>query len=384
MNILEKIYESTLKFLASSTPEEVYERIVNEAIQVVNVDEGAIYLKDGDNFKAVYATQPYVYNITPRKSGNTNKAFLTRKTIIANVNKSHPELNKDKIKSSIFIPLSYESKSIGVLTLDSKKKEYFDKKKKNTLILFGSLASLAIKKAQLYNEVKQAADVRDLFISLAAHELRTPLTSVNGYIQLLKTRIKNRKKIPSKWVMELEMESNRLKQLVEEFLEINSIRTGKIQFDFKEASLSKIIKRSISVFGFNKPERKIVFKNKLNSPKDTVIGDQNKLTQVIVNVFENADKYSYPDKKILITLESKDSSYMINIADRGRGIAKEDLPKIFKGFYKGKDSLHEGMGLGLYLSKLIIDRHNGIINISSKLNEGTKVVVVLPRSELIN
>src|SRR5258708_13028226 len=179
-----------------------------------------------------------------------------------------------------------------VLTLDSKKKEYFDKKKKNTLILFGSLASLAIKKAQLYNEVKQAADVRDLFISLAAHELRTPLTSVNGYIQLLKTRIKNRKKIPSKWVMELEMESNRLKQLVEEFLEINSIRTGKIQFDFKEASLSKIIKRSISVFGFNKPERKIFFKNKLNSPKDTVIENQTKLTQVIVNVFENADKYA--------------------------------------------------------------------------------------------
>src|SRR5258708_1285777 len=163
MNILEKIYESTLKFLASSTPEEVYERIVNEAIQVVNVDEGAIYLKDGDNFKAVYATQPYVYNITPRKSGNTNKAFLTRKTIIANVNKSHPELNKDKIKSSIFIPLSYESKSIGVLTLDSKKKEYFDKKKKNTLILFDSLASLAIKKSQLYNEVKQTTEVKKLF-----------------------------------------------------------------------------------------------------------------------------------------------------------------------------------------------------------------------------
>src|SRR5258708_23087690 len=200
-----------------------------------------------------YMQHSPMFTILLQEKAETLTKLLTRKTIIANVNKSHPELNKDKIKSSIFIPLSYESKSIGVLTLDSKKKEYFDKKKKNTLILFGSLASLAIKKAQLYNEVKQAADVKDLFISLAAHELRTPLTSVNGYIQLLKTRIKNRKKIPSKWVMELEMESNRLKQLVEEFLEINSIRTGKIQFDFKEASLSKIIKRSISVFGFNKP-----------------------------------------------------------------------------------------------------------------------------------
>src|SRR5258708_8877688 len=387
MSILEEIYASTLRFLTPLTVEDTYKIIVHEAVKLVDGESGRIFLADGKNFINVYNSSPEMPLFNPRKKGNVFRSFSKNKAFIVHSNevkKTYPQLGKSNVRSIMYIPLSNNGKSYGVMIIRSKKDKKFNSEELSILKLFGSLANLAMRKSQLYAEIKESLDSRDLFISLAAHELRTPLTSVNGYIQLLKTRIKNREQIPPRWVMELEMESNRLKQLVEEFLEINSIRTGRIQFDFKEASLSKILKRSISVFGFNKPDRKIVFENKLNSPKDTVIGDQNKLTQVIVNVFENADKYSHPDKKILVTLEHKDSSYMIKIADRGRGIAEEDLPKIFKGFYKGKDSLHEGMGLGLYLAKLIIDRHNGIINISSKLNEGTKVIVVLPRSELVN
>ncbi len=384
MSILEEIYASTLRFLTPLTVEDTYKIIVHEAVKLVDGESGRIFLADGKNFINVYNSSPEMPLFNPRKKGNVFRSFSKNKAFIVHSNevkKTYPQLGKSNVRSIMYIPLSNNGKSYGVMIIRSKKDKKFNSEELSILKLFGSLANLAMRKSQLYAEIKESLDSRDLFISLAAHELRTPLTSVNGYIQLLKTRIKNREQIPPRWVMELEMESNRLKQLVEEFLEINSIRTGRIQFDFKEASLSKIIKRSISVFGFNKPDRKIVFENKLNSPKDTVIGDQNKLTQVIVNVFENADKYSHPDKKILVTLEHKDSSYMIKIADRGRGIAEEDLPKIFKGFYKGKDSLHEGMGLGLYLAKNIIESHQGNIEIKSEINKGTKVQIKLPRME---
>lgn len=383
MSILEQIHTAALKFLVASTPNEVYQRIVTEAIKLVDVEDGAIYLKNQKDFKAVYATRPYVYKIIPRKSGNTHNAFTTQKTIVANVTRSHPELKKTNINSSIFIPLSYGDRAIGVLTLDSKRKEDFTESKRSTLALFGSLASLAIRKAQLYNEAQQAIDTRDLFISLAAHELRTPLTTVDGYIQLLKEKVKNKKPIQMKWIENLSLESNRLKLLIDEFLEINRIKTGKLQYEWKEISVRRIVKKAISIFKFNKPERKITFYDLLAGKKDYIIGDRNKLMQVLINVLENADKYSPSNKEIIVNLKLKKSEYVVEILDQGMGIEEEDLSKIFKGFYKGKNSLHEGMGLGLYLAKLIIIDHHGTIDLFSKLGKGTKVEIRLPRVELV-
>src|SRR5690606_7915517 len=118
-------------------------------------------------------------------------------------------------------------------------------KETDILKLFGSFASLAIKKNELYEETKNALEVRDMFISLASHELRTPLTSINGYIQLLHSRKDKLGHSESKWINELYEESKRLTNLVRELLEVNRIKQGQLQFILRETKFSDIVTSAI-------------------------------------------------------------------------------------------------------------------------------------------
>ena len=385
-SILPKIYGAALKFLIPLTAEETYKTIVNEATQLVDGQNGSIILKQKGVLKMVYASSPVSYKVGMRRGGAREEVFKKQEGRVLHVKqikklrKITPDIEGLRAKSIIIVPLTNQTESIGILTIMSREDRHFSKSDLEVLKLFGSLASLAIRKTQLYDEVKQSLETRDLFISMAAHELRTPLTSVNGYIQLVKGKTKTDQKIPARWIDELEFETNRLKNLVEEFLEINRIRTGKLKYDWTEENLKKIVKRAISTFQFSKPDRKVILIDKIKDD-DSIIGDKNKLTQLFVNIVENASKYSPPEKDIKVTMDKKDGYFEVDVEDQGQGIPKEDLSKVFRGFYKGKNSLHEGMGLGLYLAKNIVEQHHGEININSRENEGTKVKIELPVKE---
>lgn len=379
--ILSEIYSSALKLLYPLTAEETYKIVVMEAVRLTNADSGRLLLEDNGRLKDAYVSPNYTPMTEPRKKGYTFNSFSKNKALIITtkqLEEVHPRVvSHAGVRSVIFIPISNKERASGVLIIRSLENKKFTSKELNVLKIFGSLASLAIRKSELYAEIKNALDTRDLFISTASHELRTPLTSVNGYIQLIKARIKNDKKIPAKWIEDLELEGNRLKQLVEELLEINRIRTGKFQYDWKEQRLRKIIKRAINEFHFSRPQRKVIFIDELNKMRDAVIGDRNKLMQVFVNILENAAKYSLKDIKV--TLRDKEDFFILDIRDSGQGISREEIPLIFKGFYRGKNSQHEGLGLGLFLAKNIVEEHKGEIKILSKIGKGTKVEIKLPK-----
>lgn len=382
-NILEKIYKASLKLLVPSTPVETYKIIVNEAIKLVNADHGVIHLQEKD-FRVVYASHPNLYQVKPRKKANIYKTFISQKPRIADISdvgKAHPEVQKLDIRSSIFIPLSYQHKSIGVLTINTRRKEFFGQKEMKMLVLFGSMVSLAIKKAQLYDEIKKTLEIRDLFISLAAHELRTPLTALSGYIQLLCSKLAGVDPVKSRWAEQALLESQRLTKLINELLQINKIKTMELHYFFNESDLKLIIKRAIDNFKFNYSDRNVDFIDEVKNKPAIIIGDFDKLLQVITNLLDNAAKFSPKDKKIILKLQKVGSNFILQVKDEGVGIVSEDLPKIFEGFYKG-DKYKEGMGLGLYLAKNIIDRHRGLISISSDRDKGTTVEILLPEKRI--
>jgi len=216
---------------------------------------------------------------------------------------------------------------------------------------------------------------------MAAHEFRTPLTTISGYIQLLYNKLANSKKIESTWIKNLSYENVRLTNLVKELLDINKVKSGQLDFYLKVCNLEKIISRAINNFNFQYPERKLIFKDTCREKTPEVIGDYDKLLQVINNLLDNAAKFSPPNSSITISLKSDKTQYTINVKDQGAGINKEDLPKIFSAFYKGDHQI-TGMGLGLHLSRYIINYHQGSIHVSSKENQGTTFEINLPRMEL--
>jgi len=362
---------------------QIYETIVSESIKLVKAEYGSILLAQDGTLKRVYTNSPEYYQIKARRKGFAYKAYKTHRPFVLGVKhikNMNPKIRQMGIKSIIAIPLSYRNSSVGVLTFQSSRIQHFTSKDLNLLKLLGSFVSQRIRNINLLDETKKALETRNQFISMAAHEFRTPLTSINGYVQLLQNKF-NSNSVPreSKWVNELAFETSRLTSLVNDLLEINKIQSGSLNFVFKICSLTKIVNAATESLRFKFPGRKILFKSTLKQNKDLVIGDYDRLVQVIVNLLDNALKFS--EKEVLINLKNKSSYLTLTIKDQGAGIPKKDLPKIFEGFYKGHSGLREGMGLGLYIAKNIVTSHHGSLEIYSAVDKGTTVKLKLRRAK---
>lgn len=381
-NLLERINQASLKFLSPLSISRTYQTIVEEAVKLIGAVYGSILLEKNGDLTRIYASSPLAYKVKIRKHSNTYQTFIegkARVTHISTMRKVHPELTRLGIVWSVFVPLSYQGKPIGVLTLNTKKKERLTNEELRFLELYGSFASLAIRKTLLFDETKRALEGRDLFISMASHELKTPLTTISGYIQLMSEKSKVNKPVKQDWIHHLSAEVSRLSHLIEDLLTVNRIKSGRLQLLLGEFKLSEVIKRAILDLKFSQPRHRVVFNNHLQPQTDLVIGDFDKLLNVISNIINNAAKFSPDNEKISIVADSTPNHLYVKIKDKGKGINPKDVPFIFKEFYRGREDRNQGMGLGLFLSHHIVTQLHGKIAIKSKPNKGTVVIVQLPR-----
>ncbi len=380
--ILERIYSSVLKFLIQLTPEETYATVVEEAIRLVNGFDGAIVLMQNGEFKKVYSSSESIAAVKTRKNGFSYRSFVKKKAFVINYDElrvAHPEREFEKVRASIFIPLSYKNKGLGTLIVRSPEDgPVFDKKELDVLQLFGSMASLAITKAEFYGQIQQALELRDKFISMAAHELRTPLTAIHGYSQLLAKKLSAEETNEGRWAQQLTYECTRMRILIDDLLEINRIRTGKTSYIWKECDLNLVLQRVQNNFAFMYPERSLIIEQRNKTYNPFIIGDFDKLLQAIINLVDNSAKFSSPSDKIFITLDKKENYYRIAVKDKGLGIKSLDINQVTLSYFIGSNHNKEGMGLGLYLVADIISAHRGLLHIKSKEGKGTTVEILLP------
>lgn len=380
-HVINRIYQSALKFLVPLTPEETYKTIVNEGVKLANGKDGFLVRQEGDVLKTVYGSSKNAAQVVVRPRGYTyesikaNKAFVIHAKDIAI---THPDIVGDNIRTTLFIPLSYQNQSVGALVIRAFTEKVFTRDELGVLKLFGSLASLSIRKMQLYNDTQKALETRDLFIALASHELKTPLTTINVYVKLLYDRVLSSLPINEKWVKNLFMETVRMTQLVNELLHVDQIEKGQLQYLFKEHRLGEIVERAVSDFQVIFPQHRVKIKNAIDG-RDFFTCDYDKLLQVLINLLTNAAKFSDPLAPITIVLSQRNNHFTIRVRDRGKGIPKKELSSIFNQFYKGKSNKKDGMGLGLYLTKSIIEQHKGKISVKSVLKKGTMIEISLPR-----
>jgi signal transduction histidine kinase len=378
-NIIQRINKASLKLLEPLTLQQTYKRIATLATQLVKGEEGKLVLMKNRTLEVVYSTVGDYKKMSVRKNGHTYNSFRKKKAFVIYEKEIKDVDSKKGYQSVIFIPLYYKSKSFGVLIIKSTEEQQFTEKELQILKLFGSIASLTLRKSELLAETKKNLELKDKFISLAAHELRTPLTSMSGFIQLLHRRISREDIKEAEWIDYLLQESNRLKVLTEEILDINKMNAGKIQLTYEEIDLPNLILESVEEVKKIFPQSKIKV-----HPLPTnivVIGDRDKLKKALFNILENAVKFSPEDKEIEIKMKKSKSNSRIEVIDYGIGIDQEDLPYIFEGFYKAKGNEREGMGLGLYFSQNVIQKLQGKLSVRSEKNKGTCVEVQLPIAE---
>lgn len=385
-NIFEILNQSTLKLLEAPSLETLCTIIVHEARKLVTAEHGSLFLYQKEKLERVYTTSSVLRKSKIKKNGFIQKTFQSQKMCILRSPKTEQvslEYKAMGIKSVAVLPLAYKSSSIGMLVLHSFKEQSFSKEQVHILKLFASMACLAIIKSKLHDETKTALEIRDRFISLASHELRTPLTSINGYIQLLYGKLANQDTIESRWMEELYNESIRLTNLVKELLDINRIKQGQLAFTLSEVDMKDVVENVVKQYRSYNPDREIIFEDKIFDDRYRVIGDFDKLREMVAALLSNAVKFSTPGAKIIITLTPSSRSIHMKMRDYGEGIPKHDLENIFGGFYKTQYSKEKaGMGVGLLLAQYVVNYHKGKISITSEKQDGTTVDVELPRLKI--
>ena len=221
-------------------------------------------------------------------------------------------------------------------------------------------------------------------VSMVAHELRSPLTSIAGFSELLQdSSISSEQQ--HDFAKIILTEANRLGELINKFLDISRIESGKNQLNKIQTTVFEVV---FNVLGGNIhiAERKQI-EVEMDFPDDlpSIRVDSGLIGEVILNLFSNAVKYSPAGTKVTIRAWQADSRLAIQIADQGYGIPKKDVAKIFDKFYRVNDPEREedviGSGLGLALVREIVEAHNGTIDVISEPGKGSEFTVWLPLSE---
>ena len=220
--------------------------------------------------------------------------------------------------------------------------------------------------------------IQDEFIATVSHELRTPLTSIRGFSQTLlaswdKIDDENKKK----FIKIIEEQSNRLIHLVENVLSVSKMNASSEVL--KKVDVNEVIKRIIPMFTEQYKTRKFV--QKLNSNLPPARLDEDKFQQILTNLIDNAAKYSTDGKTVTISTELSENFVEIKITDEGVGIKQEDFDKVFKKFSRLENHLTsttQGNGLGLYITKQLVENMGGQISFTSEINKGTIFRLLMP------
>lgn len=220
---------------------------------------------------------------------------------------------------------------------------------------------------------------KDDFVNMASHELKTPLTSLKLYTEVMHRRLtkKNDKQLAD-IIKRAQDQLNRLQKLVDDLLDVSRIQTGKLTYTKERFNLSELVNETVEVLGETANSHNIIIEK---TPNLQVHADRFRIYQVVTNLITNAIKYSPSNSEIRIQLIKNDSHALVRITDQGIGIPKEEHDKIFERLYqvfKTADKKSPGFGMGLFISKEIIERHKGKIWVESKLNEGSTFCFTLP------
>ncbi len=225
-------------------------------------------------------------------------------------------------------------------------------------------------------ELQNREALKNDFISSISHELRTPLTSIKGWAITLNDKDIDQGTLAMGFEI-IEKEADRLTSMVEELLDFSKFVSGKISLKRRYASVEDLIE-FIELSMTPRAERgNINFVVNVEKNIPVVYMDDNRIKQVLINILDNAFKFTPPGGDISLKVSKENNSLVIIVTDSGYGISPEDLPRVTEKFYKGKSSKSKN-GIGLSICDEIVKLHNGTMEFQSKLDMGTKVIVKIP------
>lgn len=233
-------------------------------------------------------------------------------------------------------------------------------------------------------DLRELDKLKDEFVFLASHNLRTPLTVIKGYV----LNLQKNKNIDPKMKKEIErisQASEELSKITESLINLVSLEKDKKPLQISEVDLTKLVETVSEKFSQVASEKRISFVFEFPSkPLPKIKLDEQRITQALSSLIDNAVKFNKEGGKVIIKIEKRENELLISISDTGIGISKVESARVFQKFHRATDVLtynYEGVGLGLYLTKLIVQAHLGKIWFESVPQKGTTFYITLPIRE---
>jgi signal transduction histidine kinase len=353
------------------------------------------------------------FHLSDQVSGSSIEAqFLSGNVVILDMRDPlfAAQPNPYGIRTMLLAPMHIGTRLIGVLALDHGGEDWlFTDSEKSLARAVAELAALILERERLLEEraesqanmlaLQQANQLKDEFIGIAGHELRTPLTTIKASVQLASRQVKRllvlgensspeTEKLLSAVQTHLDRAERQLgmqNRLVNDLLDMSRIETGRLELHPTLTDLAALVRAIIEDQHILTPERRILFEQHTIGEL-LVLGDADRLRQVVTNYLSNALKYSVLDQPIFVRMILLEGQVLVEVEDRGPGLSEDQQQRIWERFYRVpgvevKSGSGVGLGLGLHISRMIIERHGGKVGVQSTKGHGSTFWLTLPLAE---
>jgi len=403
--------ERIVRWLVNSIREsldlnKVLEKIVEEIGRLLKVDRCLIALYDKDAGKFYFQNE---YRINENISGvlnNSSSLILelpqnwhehllksnnpivinsSEEEILEENQKNYLEINN--IKSLIIIPVVHKNEILGAIMVHQ---VHYKREWENTHIEIlkdtGSQIAIAVGQAILYTRVQETTKLKSEFLASMSHEFRTPLNAIIGFSEMLLSEdfgTLNEKQ--QKFMNNVALSGKHLLRLVNDILDLSKVESGNLELDYEVFDVNYAIFETVSILKGMANKKNISIETQLQ--ENTIINaDIVRFKQIMYNLLSNAIKFTEDDGKIFINSIFTNDSLKIEVSDTGIGISHEHRDKVFQEFRQIDASYarkQDGTGLGLTLTKKLVEMHKGFIDFESQAGQGSKFWFVLPEAKFV-
>ncbi len=355
---LERLYSFSEQLLTADNVLQLLNAVPHHVVESFGVSAAAVYVPDKGNIYRSGVDEPGL-DVEQLKS------------IIA---RGEPVV--DASRNLSFTPLKLGVRTVGAIGVAGNLS-------RQTLAAIGGLIGIAVERANAVETLarseaaREGERLRSAILDSVTHEFRTPLTSIKASVTSLLSTSGLTPDDRHDLMTVINEESDRLNRLVGEAAEVAQLESHEFQLDLQDGRVLDLVQAAVGEV------KKILGKHpiEIRVPEEiTVRADASRIRQVLVQLLENAAKYSAPEAPIRVTAELKDGNLEVSVADQGAGIDDMEQGMIFDKFYRGKNQRYrvQGTGMGLAIARAIVEAHGGRIGVTSQLGCGSVFRFILP------
>jgi signal transduction histidine kinase/DNA-binding response OmpR family regulator len=389
---LKTLYEIGQEITSSLNLNRTLERIMEKSTQLTRSSAGLLLLgeENGNHIQCKLAKGPGIPDQEKLESlswsgGIVGLAIQTRKPVIENDVSASPDDEPLKglgARSALVVPLLQEGRVQGLIVVLDKTTGPFLPADEEILTLFASQAAIAIHNARVFEKIKELDRMKSDFVAVVSHELRTPLTSIKGSLEILADERYFQVSEQQAELLEIcRANVDRLESLINDILDFSKLESSRLSTNMALTDLGRVLRNAAASLETMVKSRKQRLVVEIPEEMPTMLVDEMRIVQVVNNLVSNAMKFSEEGTTITLRAEALPDGVVVSIQDQGVGIAPENLDKLFQKFSQVDSSSTRkagGTGLGLIISKGIVEEHGGRIWVESEVGKGSTFSFWLP------